>query len=167
MTDAETFRKPHDTASGRDPKLDTSCSVPDDEKLPDGQHKDHWCLPAEEIAKGYVRPYREKYKHVGIAGPVHALIDLTPEEKKRYDQYGYLKYEAYPEGSSVLGKYWTQAELDKIGKGCGVVTSMPSRCAETYARDPSYYGSTFCCGCGGYFSVREFVWDNSNERVGS
>lgn len=87
-------------------------------KRPDGQHERHPGLPVDEIAKGFVRPLRLKYKH--------------------------LK--------------------------CGVVTQMPRHCAETYARQPNYYGSTFCCGCGGYFPVGEngeFVWENTNEKVGT
>lgn len=53
---------------------------------------------------------------------------------------------------------------------CGGVTRMPLKCAETYARDPRFYGSTFCCECGGYFPVGaqgEFVWKNSFEKVGT
>src|ERR1700693_1093889 len=38
---------------------------------------------------------------------------------------------------------------------CGGDTRMPSACAATYAADPHYYGSTFCCHCGGYFPVWE------------
>lgn len=52
---------------------------------------------------------------------------------------------------------------------CGTVTTMPRQCAETYARDPGYYGSTFCCGCGEYFPVGkdgQFTWDNG-EKVGT
>lgn len=36
---------------------------------------------------------------------------------------------------------------------CGGVTTMPLACAETYAKNPSFYGSTFCSTCGGYFPV--------------
>jgi len=54
---------------------------------------------------------------------------------------------------------------------CGCETSMPHAIAETYARDPHYYGSTFCCRCGGYFLVGaggEFVWkDAPDEKVGT
>ncbi|WP_269582010.1 hypothetical protein [Roseibium sp. Sym1] len=111
-----TFRK--DTNSGDDPKLDTSCPVPDDSKRPDGQHVDHWVLPDEERAKGFVRPVRRSYAH------------LT----------------------------------------CGTVTNMPLKIAETYAREPSYYGSTFCCGCRDYFPVGEngeFIWVGTTEKVGT
>lgn len=53
---------------------------------------------------------------------------------------------------------------------CGTETRMPWACAETYARQPSYYGSTFCCHCRGYFPVGangEFVWPGTNEKVGT
>lgn len=52
---------------------------------------------------------------------------------------------------------------------CGVVTTMGQSLAETYARDPSFYSGTFCAGCGTHFPVGEdgeFVWDNSDEKVG-
>lgn len=47
---------------------------------------------------------------------------------------------------------------------CGGVTSMGQAIAETYARDPSYYGATFCCQCGTHFGLldaegnRTFRW---------
>ena len=54
---------------------------------------------------------------------------------------------------------------------CGTSTRMPIACAETYARDPHFYGSTFCCHCGTYPPVGEdgeFVWDTiKNEKVGT
>lgn len=58
-----------------------------------------------------------------------------------------------------------------IHEKCGTVTRMPLACAETYAAQPSYYGSTFCCTCREYFPVGangEFVWDDvSREKVGT
>ena len=53
---------------------------------------------------------------------------------------------------------------------CGVVTTMSQTLAETYARDPSFYSGTFCCGCGDHFPVGpngQFVWDGTDEKVGS
>lgn len=52
---------------------------------------------------------------------------------------------------------------------CGAKTLMARAIAETYARDPGYYGRTFCCGCGGYFPVGEsgeFRWEDGS-MVGS
>lgn len=50
---------------------------------------------------------------------------------------------------------------------CGTLTTMGLSIAETYARDPKFYGSTFCCACGGHFRVEEFVWDGTDLVVGS
>ena len=159
------------TARGGAPENPESASVPTDRKLADGQYADHWVLCEAERAKGYVRPLRRAYKHVGISGPKYLLREITDEERERYSKLGYIKFEAYPKSDSpVTGRFWTQAELDKIGKGCGTVTTMPRLCAETFAREAGYYGSTFCCGCGAYFPVGaagEFVWDGTDERVGT
>lgn len=100
-------------------------------------------LSAEELAKGFVRPVRRTYRHVG---PV-------------------------PEGTPSRNADGT---LVPVGKGCGTVTSMGLRLAETYARDPSFYSGTYCVGCRMHRPVGatgEFVWVNPDstdgERVGT
>jgi len=53
---------------------------------------------------------------------------------------------------------------------CGNVTTMGESIARTYARDPSFYGGTFCAHCGGHFPIGangEFVWLDSDEKVGT
>lgn len=53
---------------------------------------------------------------------------------------------------------------------CGTVTTMGRAIAETYARDPSFYGGTFCVGCRAHFPVGEageFVWDGTDLKVGT
>lgn len=51
---------------------------------------------------------------------------------------------------------------------CGAVTHMALALCETYARDPSFYGGTFCAHCGTHFNLRtikdgvvsfNFAWD--------
>lgn len=148
---------------------------PDDPRLrvttPTGQHATYLVLSDAERARGFVRPVRRAYRHVGIAGPRYPLRELTDEEHERYDRYGYVRFEAYPSAAlPTTGRYWTQARLDAIGKGCGAVTTMGHVIAETYARDPRFYGATFCVGCGTHLPVGadgEFVWDGSDERVGT
>jgi hypothetical protein len=39
--------------------------------------------------------------------------------------------------------------------------------SETYARDPKFYGSTYCCNCQKHLPVYEFVWEGTDEKVGS
>lgn len=49
---------------------------------------------------------------------------------------------------------------------CGVATHMGLELCETYARDPKFYGSTWCVGCNAHLPVAEFKWDDG-EVVGS
>jgi hypothetical protein len=134
---------------------------------PDGQQETYLVLSEEERARGFVRPVRHSYVHVGLPSPTYALRDLTPEEHERYDRYDYVKYEAYPDDGPASGRFWTQRQLDG---GCGTVTRMGQALAETYARQPDFYGATFCVRCGKHFPVGaagEFVWDGTYERVGT
>lgn len=133
---------------------------------PGPQAEVYLVLSEEERAKGFVRPYRDAYVHVGPPGPRFELVDLTPEQRERHGDE-YAKYEPYPEGEHALGRYWTQEQLDKVGKGCGVETTMGRELSETYARSPGFYGSTYCCGCRMHLAVAEFAWSADGERVGS
>lgn len=54
-----------------------------------------------------------------------------------------------------------------IHSKCGTATTMGVKIAETYARDPKFYGATFCCACGRHYPVKEFWWDGTDDRVGS
>lgn len=134
-----------------------------------GQHAGYLVLCPDERAKGFVRPYRDEYKHVGER-PTYPIRDLTPDQLLRYQDYGYIKFEAYPEDSiesnngTSSGRYWTDAMLKS---GCGTTTKMGRDLSETYARDPEFYGSTFCVRCNVHRPVAEFVWTMDGLRVGS
>ena len=129
-----------------------------------GQHTQYWVLCEEERAKGFVRPYRDSYKHVGLK-PQYPLRELTEEEKERFERYKYVAFEVYPEERSpITGRFYTEEQLNS---GCGTITTMGNKIAETYARDPEFYGSTFCCGCNKHIPVEEFVWVADGEVVGS
>ena len=80
-----------------------------------GQHEGYIVLGASERAKGFVRPYRDAYRHTS----------------------------------------------------CGSVTTMGRALSETYARDPKFYGATFCCGCNRHLPVSEFTWTDDGAVVGS
>ncbi len=54
-----------------------------------------------------------------------------------------------------------------IHDSCGTVTKMSLKIAETYARDPTFYSATYCCGCQMHLDVSQFTWDGTNEKVGS
>jgi len=153
------------TTDPNDPRLGHGS---DDKPVP--QNAAYLVLSEEERAKGFVRPVRNAYLHVGIACPRFPLRDLTAEEAERHGP-GYVKFEAYPESESpCVGRAWTQAQLDAVGKGCGAETTMGRALAETYARDPYFYGATYCVGCRKHRPVGaqgEFVWSHTSVRVGT
>jgi hypothetical protein len=123
------------------------------------QHEAYLVLSEEERARGLVRIIRQSYRHVGPGGPEYKLRDLTQEERERYDKYGYVKFEEYPEGTSAAGRYWTEEQLAAVDAGgCGAITTMSAELAETYAKDPTFYGATYCVTCRKHLPVAEFCW---------
>lgn len=84
-------------------------------------------LSEEERAKGFIRPLRRSYIHVGAGG----------------------------------------TETERVEPGCGAQTRMGLAFCETYARDPHFYGATYCVGCQMHRPVAEFVWAEDGQRVGS
>lgn len=50
---------------------------------------------------------------------------------------------------------------------CGCVTSMATKLAETYARDPKFYGATYCVACQKHLPVDQFAWESDGQVVGS
>ena len=139
-----------------------------------GQHKSYLVLCEEERQKGFVRPYRDAYKHVGrsicakmissvgyagrLGGP-RRICDLEHGHKGSCD------------GSFRDVDQPTHAHLTLTHRagGCGKVTTMGRALSETYARDPQYYGATFCATCRSHFPVGEeceFVWLDG-QKVGS
>lgn len=142
-----------------------------------GQQKGYVVLSPEERAKGFVRPVRRSYVHVGFGC---CGADLGPWREQPND-YGYVSRicGGPPSHEGLHGDdgghavfVATQPELDRLArtgryKGCGALTTMGLAIAETYARDPGFYGATFCATCGRHFLLAEFVWEGTEEIVGS
>jgi hypothetical protein len=89
------------TTDPSDPRLVRGA---DDTPVP--QAAAYLVLSDEERGKGFVRPYRDTYRHTV----------------------------------------------------CGTPTTMGRAIAETYARDPSFYGGTFCVTCSKHRPLSEFTW---------
>jgi len=104
-----------------------------------GQQRNYVVLTPEERSKGFVRPVRRTYTHVGRL-----------QEFENPD---------HPSGE-------TQRWKQRIG-GCGADTTMSVEIAETYARDPKFYSGTFCIKCRAHLPLNEFVWRDTEEQVGS
>lgn len=99
------------TTDPNDPRL-THYTGPEQ---PGPQAEVYLVLSDEELAKGFVRPYRDTYRHTK----------------------------------------------------CGLETRMGQKLSETYARDPKFYGATYCVGCLAHFPVSEFTWTADGQVVGS
>lgn len=158
------------TTNPNDPDLTRGV---DREPVP--QAKKYLVLSEEERLRGFVEPLRVAYRHVGRPGPRFPIRDMTDEELEVNPEY--VKYEEYPESERPrVGRFWTQEQLDSVGKGCGSVTTMKKDLAETYARDPYFYGATYCVTCSMHLPVGEdgeFVWvhpttgKDLEQRVGT
>jgi len=86
------------------------------------------------------------------SGMENALAPAPKKEDGQHEAYWILSEKERAKGfvRPVRKKYQHTV--------CGGITTMGDAIAETYARDPKYYGSTFCCDCGKHFLVKEFVW---------
>src|SRR5580700_645176 len=89
---------------------------------PNGQNATYLILSEEERAKGFVRPLRTKYRHVGIdyclaAITVDGKAFLCGQLRLHDGECGGLLFETRPKG------------------GCGSTTSMGYELCATYARD--------------------------------
>lgn len=108
------------------------------EKNVDGMQKKYLVLSEKEIAKGFVRPVRNKYIHVGVDGS-----EIDPNDFSK---------------SGIKGN------------GCGALTVMGKELSETYARNPKFYGATYCVRCKSHYAVGEngeFNWADTNIKVGT
>ncbi len=160
------------TTDPKDPCLNT----------PKGEGQQNECylvLSEEEREKGFVRPYRNRYIHVGRNVTkhwkgIHRMLEGDELEEREGKEYiAIMTVLTKDDGSFLGGPYVTQEELDawnageRIG-GCGGKTLMVREIAETYAREPGFYGSTWCLNCRTHIHVGEFIWDDdSGETVGS
>lgn len=155
------------TTDPNDPRLGRGV-----DKEPIQQHEVYLVLSEEERAKGFIRPFRTSYIHVGVSKFKNEIKPITPEQKERYGA-NYVAYVDYDESErqgrpGVIGRFFTAEQLeDYKNSGCETKTTMGLALSETYARNPKFYGATYCCACRKHLPVEEFVWDGTNEIVGS
>lgn len=140
---------------------------------PDGQQACYLVLSDEERAKGFVRPVRRSYQHVGqevcghyrpsLSGMLGGMQEVCCMPIGHEGEHFIVLTRLEQPLAAVAEKE------HRIG-GCGAVTTMGQAIAETYARNPSFYGGTFCVQCGKHFPVGasgEFIWIDDGTRVGT
>jgi hypothetical protein len=141
----------------------------------EGQNNCYLVLSEEERGKGFVRPYRDAYVHKGRLYKDGINVLDSPYESD-YNGKTYVATANVIKGDDgkwIGATYLTKEELDQYNRtggyvgGCGTLTIMGRALSETYARQPNFYGATFCCGCNKHLPVGEFVWDKDGEILGS
>lgn len=100
--------------------------------------------------------------------PGHENLGAPKPIDPRTGQHG--AYYVLSEAERVKG-FVRPVRRSYIHAKCGSETTMGLALCETYARDPHYYGATFCCHCREHFRLRiegewQFFWPDG-EPVGS
>jgi len=139
-----------------------------------GMQKGYVVLSDEERAKGFVRPLRQTYRHVGkrVCGQRREIeaVEMLPG-KIAHVCCKPLEHD----GPCTVFQQVSASELARIERygcldGCGGTTTMHQALAETYARKPDFYSGTYCAHCRDHFPVGaegEFVWYGTEEKVGT
>ena len=90
---------------------------------------------------------------------LHYGVDEKPQDQ--HDVYLVLSEEERAKGFvRPLRRSYTHSK-------CHSSTHMGLALCETYARDPKFYGSTYCTTCRKHLPVAEFTWDEDSAVVGS
>ena len=93
-------------------------------------------------------PVTEGHRRLQPGGQQKAYVVLSDEERAK----GFVR----------------PVPFSYVHKTCGAKTTIgKAASAETYARDPAFYGGTFCATCREHYPVSEFTWDGTTEEVGS
>ena len=92
------------------------------------------------LTSGAAVPEDRSHTKLRPNGQQESYIVLTDEERKK----GFVKPVRY----------------SYIHTKCGSTTTMGRALSETYARDPWFYGGTFCCACSTHFDLEEFNWSD-------
>jgi hypothetical protein len=90
--------------------------------------------------------------------PDHREIDPTTGMQK-----GYVVLSAEERAKGFVRPLRRSYKHDK----CGATTTMGLALCETYARDPGFYGGTFCATCRGHYPLGQFTWTEDGQPVGS
>ncbi len=120
--------------------------------------------PAEPVAGRRVQPAPPRADRDNVqlefGGPITpGHIEIDPSTGQQKD------YVVLTPGERAKG-FVRPVRQEYRHLSCGAVTTMSLPIAETYARDPQFYGTTYCVGCRRHLPVGEFVWAGPRLRVG-
>lgn len=116
------------------------------------------------MAQASIDNPQDPFEEPGYPGLTTSKVEARAAETKEngmHEKYVVLSKEEREKG------FIRPLRRSYIHSTCGVETNMSLPLCETYARDPSFYGATYCAGCKDHLPVDEFVWDEDGETVGS
>lgn len=109
-------------------------------------------------------PVTEDHRELKPNGQQKDYVVLSADERAK----GFVRPVRRSYVHAGIAPCFDGAVLVRLGSvGCGAHTKMSEAIAETYARDPGFYSGTFCVGCRKHLPLAEFVWEGSQDVVGS
>lgn len=86
-----------------------------------------------------------------------------PEDFDYGEQYEDGQYENYPTVDE--GEFKQEVRTRYVHEECGETTGMRQDLAESVARNPGFYGKTYCSGCQKHVPVEEIRWKDGEDWV--
>lgn len=143
------------------------------------QHLSHLlAVKASEAANNLRRKQEEANRQAAAAIPVDrtavTLADgspVTPDHRQLKDGGQQKGYVVLSDAERAKG-FVRPVRRTYLHVVCNSTTTMIQAIAETYARDPKFYGGTFCVQCGQHFPLLidgkpQFAWIDDGTAVGS
>lgn len=98
----------------------------------------------------------------------HVTDDRNDPDLKKIDPITHMQEKYLILSEEERAKDFVEPYRDRyVHDACGKTTTMSRTIAETYARQPEFYGGTYCATCLNHFPVAEFKWLGTDQRVGS
>lgn len=87
--------------------------------------------------------------------------DPPPEDFDYGERKEDGQFENYP--TTDEGDFVQSVRDTYVHEECGTSTTMLGDLPESIARNPTYYGKTFCTTCGKHVPVEEVHWEEDGE----
>ncbi len=131
----------------------------------------HAAEAVEEITKKAAAERRREAEAIPVDRSARELINGLPEnampDYREIDATGMQKSYVVLSAAERAKGFVRPVRRSYQHKTCGTVTTMGLALAETYARDPKFYSGTFCAACRAHFDLSQFVWQGTQEILGS
>lgn len=135
-----------------------------------GKHADEARCRQADLNARVEAERRKAAEAIPVDYTARTMIDGSPETPDHREtdpvtgmQKGYIVLSAAERAKGFV----RPVRRSYVHKPCGTLTTMGLALAETYARCPTFYSGTFCCGCRAHFPLTQYVWEGTGEVLGS